>query len=257
MNSVNQSQNSRKHVITPTALFRVLLGCITLLLGAEVLRQVALFGFDHDTVRGLAPLFHLNVERNIPTWFSTVQLFLASMIAFMIYLDRRLDGTRLVAHWAGLGFIMLYISLDEAVGLHERTIRPLREVLGLGGFLYYSWVILGAIASAAVVLIYVPFLKSLPKRTAVLIFLAGTVFVAGALGLELIGGAIADKGEVHSLTYNVVTATEESLEMIGIATFIFAVSDYASRHCKRIGPIFGDSEARGSQSIGEHHDQGG
>ena len=208
------------------------------------MRHVALYGFNHDNIRGFAPLFNLDAERNVPAWFSTVQLFLASMLAFMIYMERRLDGTRYVAHWAGLGFIMLYISLDEAIALHERTIVPIRESLGLGGFLYFSWVILGALAVAAVVLIYVPFLKSLPKRTAVLIFLAGTVFVAGGLGLELVGSAIADKGGTHSLTYNGVTATEELLEMVGIATFIFALSDYASRHCKRIGLMFGGSETR-------------
>ncbi len=166
------------------------------------------------------------------------------MLAFMISLDRRLDGARFVAHWAGLGFIMLYISLDEAIILHERTIRPLRESLGLGGFLYFSWVILGGSAVAVVLLTYLPFLKALPKRTAVLIFLAGTVFVAGALGLELVGGAIADKVGTDGLVYQVVAATEESLEMIGIATFIFALSDYACRHCKRIGVIFGGSETR-------------
>ena len=244
MNTVSQSQNSLNHVITPTALFRVLLGCIMLLLGAEVLRQVALFGFGHDYIRDFAPLFDFKAERNVPAWFSTVQLFLASMLAFMIYLDRRLDGTRNVAHWAGLGFIMLYMSLDEAISLHERTTEPIRESLGLGGYLYFSWVILGAFAVAAVALIYVSFLKSLPKRTAVLIILAGTVFVAGALGLELVGGAIHDKGGRDGLTYNVVAATEELLEMVGIATFIFALSDYASRHCKRIGLLFGGSETR-------------
>jgi len=233
------------HVITPTTLFRVLLGCILLLLGAEVFRQVASYGFGHDYAR-FSRLFDLDAERNVPTWFSTVQLFLASMLAFMIYLDRRPDGTRLVAHWAGLGFIMLYISLDEAVALHEQMILPLREFLDLGGILYFSWVIVGALAVVAVVLIYVPFLKSLPKRTAILIFLAGTIYVGGALGLELVGGAIADKGEQPSLLYDIVAAMEESLEMIGIATFVFALADYASRHCKRIGPVFGGSDTPGS-----------
>ncbi len=85
---------------------------------------------------------------------------------------------------------------------------------------------------------------SLPKRTAALIFLAGTVYVAGALGLELVGGIISDRGGRPSLIYELVAATEELLELIGIATFIFALSDYASRHCKRIGLIFGGSETR-------------
>lgn len=233
-------------MITPTTLFRVLLGCIMLLLGAEVLRQVALYGFGHDHIRGFARLFKLDAEMNVPTWFSTVQLFLASMLAFMIYLDRRLDGTRYVAHWSGLGFIMLYISLDEAISLHEKSVEPIREFLGVAGYLYFSWVILGALAVAAVALIYVSFLRSLPKRTAVLIFFAGTISVAGALGLELVGLAVVYKGGGVGLVYDVVAATEELLEMIGIATFIFALSDYASRHCKRIGPIFASSEARSS-----------
>jgi len=214
-----------------------------LLLGAEVFRQVALYGFGRDYLLGFAALFDLGAEQNIPTWFSTIQLSLASMLAFTIFLDRRLDGMRLVGYWAGLGFIMLYMSLDEATVLHERMVEPIREAFGLGGFLYYSWVVVGAIAVAAVVLIYVPFLRSLPKRTAALIIFAGAIFVAGGLGLELVGGAIVDK-RGYGLVSQVVTAAEESLEMIGIATFIFALSDYASRHCKLIGAISGGAETR-------------
>ena len=66
------------------------MACITLLVGAEVLRQVALFGFDRDYIHSLARLFKLDAERNLPTWFSTMQLFSAGMLALMISLDRRL-----------------------------------------------------------------------------------------------------------------------------------------------------------------------
>ncbi len=239
--------SASSHLITPTTLFRVLLSCIMLLVFAEVFRQVALHGFGHDYIYGFARMIKIGSEKNIPAWFSTVQLFLASMLAFMIFLDRRLSAARCVAHWAGLGFIMLYISMDEAIGLHERTSRPIREALDLGGFLYFSWVVLGFLAVSAVALIYIPFLKSLPKRTARLIFFSGAVYVAGALGMELVGAAIVENGGRYSLAYDVETAIEESLEMVGIAMFIFALSDYASRHCNELSSLFGNSQVQRSK----------
>lgn len=147
--------------------------------------------------------------------------------------------------------VALDMSVDEALVLHERTSGPIREVLGLQGkgILRDAWVILGALAAGIVALVYVPFLKALPRRTSGLILLSGMIFVSGALGLEMVGGAIAQENGRYVLVVQVVAAAEELLQLVGIATFIFALSDYAARHCRRFGGIFREIEHSGHRPM--------
>ena len=230
------------HLISPATLLRALLVCIGLLVLAEVLRQIANYGFGRDYLWGIAPYVRMYGENEVslPNWYSTVQLALASLVCFAVYLDRRKYAAGHLGHWLGLGGIMLYISLDEATRLHERTIQPLQETFDLGGYLTYAWVIPGAVAVLVVGLAYLAFLRALPARTARLMFASGVLFVTGALGLEFFEGALADQGRADSFVYGVLAVTEEIAEMIAIAVFIFAVTDYAARHCRGCAAIFGD-----------------
>ena len=48
----------------------------------------------------------------------------------------------------------------------------------------------------------------------------------GAIGFELIGGLQADVHGSKNLTYALITTTEELLEMLGIALFIYALNQH-------------------------------
>lgn len=97
-----------------------------------------MYGFGHDFVYGLSPLVDLDNEANLPTWFSSAQLLAAGLISFLIHVDRRGAGEKFAVHWVGLGFVMLYLSLDETAGLHELMSLPLRELFGFDGFLHHA-----------------------------------------------------------------------------------------------------------------------
>src|SRR5690606_10570118 len=84
--------------------------------------------------------------------------------------------------------IFFFLSMDEFIQFHEQLIRPLRETLNTDGFLYNAWIIPAGIAVFIVGLAYIPFLLHLPLKTKVQFFLAGCLYVAGAIGMEAIGG---------------------------------------------------------------------
>jgi hypothetical protein len=127
------------------------------------------------------------------------------------------------SHWIGLSGIFAYMSVDEMASLHERLIPPMRALFDAGGIFYFAWVIpaIGLLIVFAVV--YFRFWLQLPKKPRFYIGLAGTLYVLGALGVELIGGYLADAGDENSFSYSLVTTIEEGLEMTGVVLFIYGL----------------------------------
>jgi hypothetical protein len=52
------------------------------------------------------------------------------------------------------------------------------------------------------------------------------VFVFGALGMEMVGGAYFDSHGSQNVTYVALQTVEEILEMVGIIVFIHALAEY-------------------------------
>jgi hypothetical protein len=92
----------------------------------------------------------------------------------------------------------------------------------------------GALFALCVAAVYLPFLARLPARTRNLFFLAGFVYVSGAIGFEMVGGRQAALYGDDNLTYKLLAHVEESLEMAGLVVLLYALLDYAARH---VGPV--------------------
>ena len=80
----------------------------------------------------------------------------------------------------------------------------------------YSWASSCLIFLNAMVLGFRPFLRSLPRRSAVLIVLAGAIFVTGALGFEMLESRSAEVSGIYTMTYQMLVDVEETLEGVGI-----------------------------------------
>lgn len=109
------------------------------------------------------------------------------------------------------------LSIDEVASLHETVSPTIRDALGVGGFLYYAWLIAALLMVAIVGALLTPWFVSLPQRLRITILVAGGLFLAGTVVLELIGGYLADTGTRMSTEWTVVASIEESLELIGVA----------------------------------------
>lgn len=136
---------------------------------------------------------------------------------------------RYFAYWKTLSLIFLYLSLDEAFSFHEILIIPsVRESLHLNPVFYETWVIPGIVLVGVFAFKYLKFLLHLPYKTRYLFLIAAIVYVGGGLGMEMVGGVLRiDFGRrtIISLTGIIV---EESLEMVGIVIFIYALLAYLS-----------------------------
>ena len=205
---------------------------VTLLLGlfAEIVMQEQGFGPD----AAWAELLNLSYEVNLPTWSSSMLLLTCALLLLLIRHAEQRRGAGFGWHWAGLALAFLYISMDEAVIIHEMLNGPLRTAFDLDGVLYFGWVVPVGLALIVFALSYLRFLAALPRRHAALFVAAGTVYVFGAIGTELPVSLWYAQHGGDNQTYGLMNAIQEMLEIIGVSIFCYALADYLARE---IGPL--------------------
>ena len=214
--------------VRASSVTRVLSAVTALLVVAHVAGQVTKYVAGYPSVYGLVPLFDLDLERNVPSLFSTLLLFCAAMLLALITAVKSRDQDPDVVKWAILGLGFLFMTVDEAVGLHEMLTLPVRKALGEGrlGIFNYAWVVAGLVMVAIVGVTFVGFLFRLPPKTRRRFLIAATVYLGGALGVELITGAYAERYATNTLAYTMVVGVEETMEMTGAILFIRALLLY-------------------------------
>ena len=79
---------------------------------------------------------------------------------------------------------------------------------------------------------FLKFINALPPKTKRLFLTAGTVFVCGAIGMELLAGAHDEVYTSNNFTSAILTSIEEFMEMIGVVIFIYALLSYISSELK-------------------------
>lgn len=192
--------------------FFILLGLVVFAgVAVEVLGSV----YEWSTQSGILPLFSLSYEGNVPTFYSAGILSLAAVLLAFSAVTARKKGDGFVPQWWILSLGFFYIAIDEVFSIHESA----GGLLKLSGVLYFSWVVPAAVVVLGIGLSYIRFLQHLPKRTALRFLIAGTIYVGGAVLMELPLGYWTEKHGSHNLTYGLIDAVEETLEMVGINLF--------------------------------------
>lgn len=211
----------------PHTVAAVLLVPVMVFIGLNLsLGALLFFGINDQTGLGAAlRFFDLNAEQTVPAWYSTVLLTIAAVVTAVAAIKKQVDGEAFLAHWYGLAAIFLYLSMDEALAIHERAIAPMSALVPVGGLLYFAWVIPGALAVLIVGLIYLRFLAAQPRRLARNIVLAGGIYVGGALILEMVGGLLFETYGPGVQT-ELVVILEEVAEMVGIILYIHALAGH-------------------------------
>lgn len=125
------------------------------------------------------------------------------------------------------------MSLDEGSGIHENSAAPMRRLVGgEGTWLHYAWVLAGAAVVLLVVAVLFRFWWNLPNRTRFFLALAAVIYVAGALGFEMIGGYVRSTIS-DGLKYSLFVMLEESFEMLGASTAIYALLNHLRSVARR------------------------
>jgi hypothetical protein len=218
----------------PRKITQFLVLIVSGLILANIVGIFSKYVLHHWDFLKVARLFILDAEANIPTWYSSFALLICSILLGVITLLKKETKGSYLYHWASLSLIFLFLSIEEQIGLHERTMEPLRSALNVGGFLYFAWVIPGTIFSLIILLLYQRFLVALPIQTRRLFILAGSVYIAGSIGLEMLGAPLWDLYGGEFLLAAIITTLEEAFEMFGVIVFIYALLSYLSLYVKEI-----------------------
>ncbi len=176
-------------------------------------------------------VFDLDYERNVPALFSVCLLGAAALLLATITLLERRRGAPGVLPWSVLALGFFLMSVDESWSFHEKLNLPVRALLGTGpgGVLYYAWIAPGVLLVLALGLSFLRFLIRLAPATRGAFIVAGCVYLSGAIVMEAIGGSYGAKHGVANLSYALLAALEESLEMAGSILFIRALLAYMGR----------------------------
>lgn len=171
--------------------------------------------------RAWVETFSLSYEQNVPTWYATGLLLLASIALAdaATVADAGLTRRGFVAFSAAFA----YLSLDEAIEIHEYA----SSLYAGHGVLHFGWVVPAALVVAFVGAMALPWLRALPSAPRRAFVIAGVVYVGGAVGMELPLGLYTERHGSDTLGYGLIDGVEEALELIGIALFLRAVRAYA------------------------------
>lgn len=199
-----------------------------LLLLANIVGQLSIYHAGQADVYELAAFFYFDNEDNVPSGFSTLLLLISTLLLFVITLLNRNQTGSKVSYWVVLTVGFLFMALDEELSFHEKLIRPVRMLFNDDhyGIFYYTWVIPAIVLVLLLGLFFLKFVIQLPAKTRFNVILAATLYIGGAIGVELFGGLYHELYGNLNLTYSMIVTVEESLEMAGIIVFIRALLVY-------------------------------
>lgn len=218
----------RKFAVRPHQVFNLTGLVISLLASINIILIFVRYGLQYNSTMtdSLFTLFDLDNEHNVPTYWSSLLLLTAALLLTYIFIQKYLLKEKYRFHWLMLAGIFLFMSMDEYMALHERMIKPLRSLFDAGGWLYFSWVIPAFVVVGIIGFLFFPFILSLRAPIRNMFFLSGIIYLGGVLGVEMLSGYITYNYGQRSLLYPMTTTVEETLEMFGVAYFIYALLTY-------------------------------
>lgn len=219
-------------------LTQILLAFWGILVVAGLIVELAKASTPDRSKGELSYFFGLSYEQNLPTWYSASLLLLCAVLLLLIAIANLRALLPFRWHWLALSLIFFYISLDEAVTLHE----SLSHFFDFGGVLYFGWVIPATAVVLGLGLVYLPFVLHLRQPARRRFIVAGLLYVGGALGVEFILGYWTDVAGDRNLVYGLIDLVEESAEILGTTLFLLALLRYLNHDRAMVSIRFGSNE---------------
>lgn len=186
-------------------------------------------------------LFDLNGEANIPTWFSSIQLFTIGIVFFLTARSIPVHGIENRRFTTALALIFTGLSLDETAIIHERlndSLAKFRFLLRFNDLNDGIWIPIYLLLIALVFLYLCRHFRIVfqTDRAACLLIMGGVgVFILGAIGMEIFDDVYLLKVQKSTL-YHLESMAEEFCEMFG-ATLILCGALLLYRPNKRQSSI--------------------
>ena len=184
------------------------------------------FNVGYDT-----GLFNLDVEKNVPSIYSTLLLGSSGFMLILIATKTRKLKRKFATHWLFLGIVFIFLMADEFFAIHEDLVEPIRETLNTSGLLYFAWIIPYTIFIVILFLIYLKFLRNLPKDIYIKFIASGSLYIFGGIIIESFGGRYIESHcwQKDDIYFAMITS-EEMFEIIGISLFLYTLLVYIQKY---------------------------
>lgn len=222
-------------VLRPTRLFALQCAIIVALALGHAAGMPLLASTNETVVKFFHQYLDLNAEGTPAAYFSALGFLATALVAW--YLRREAKEGRERRFWTLTALLLAFFSLDEAASIHEGFVVVGRQFVPQEGIFYFTWWAPYLLLLAPVLLVLLPGLMRLPARTRRGLIAAGCLFLAGALGLELIESKVADQitaapGAAETLRLRFqfawLTLVEECLEMVAVALALLTLLRHAA-----------------------------
>lgn len=208
----------------------ILTFCVSIIsIITEYIVEVLLLGSDNVLLIDALNLFSVNLEESLPTWYSTILLFVASSMLFIIFLAKFRTHEAFRWHWLVLAIGFMYLSIDEGAAIHEIFVDPIQSTFDVTGFFAFGWQVVAIPAVLIVVMLYSRFMLHLPRRTLSLVIVSASFYLGGALIVEGMSANLWDNYGGPSMPYLALATIEETFEMLGAVLFIYTLLDYMEK----------------------------
>ena len=167
-------------------------------------------------------LLRLDFEGTLPALFSSVLLFAAATLAFV--LTGRASGVLRPVVPLILGLILAFMAVDELAALHERLDHVMQAEWHLPSFLH--WQVGYVMAGMVGALLWLNVLDVVRRRGSDAAFtrtLALSLGAAFAWGVSQVLELLQWHGKAKAPGFEVMVVTEEMLEMVGSTLLAFAL----------------------------------
>lgn len=215
--------------VKPKLIFLYIFVPIVFLVMAHILGQLAIFniipgfrGYDLFSV-----FFNLDGEANIPTLYTILEWLLCVIFLVLIaFFERNTQSSR-YRYWLGLAIIFGFLLIDEFISFHEISDHVLALFnIKIVLFPTNAWVLIYTAVLAPISLVYLRFMIHLPQKTKYLFVFSFIIFMLGAAGIEALELRHVEIYGQDKYYYLCFVTVEETLEMMGLLIFIYALASY-------------------------------
>ncbi len=168
-------------------------------------------------------LFDMNLESNVPAWYTAFLMIIISGLTFLIY---KIQTMPLQKYFLLLSVIFLFMSIDVISSVHEVLNNPVRNLFKPVAIFYWAWIIPGSAFVILFVFYFSKLLNMISARFRKLFILSGIIYLTGAIGFEMLGGWLYSNKLGNSYYYVFEVVIEESLEIFGLLLFIKSLIEY-------------------------------
>lgn len=181
-----------------------------------------IFVVPSSTIRHL---FDLNAEANIPTWFSSTQLF--SLFVLCVIYSREIEDKNLRNFYILMGLMFLFFSVDETSMIHEGISTAFKKLSIQSVFpdAHGMWILVYPVILTILGSMYWKgLLAFLNEKKGRAIFIIGAVlFVIGGVVFEVVGYYLPTEQGEESI-FNIIEITaEESFELLGQSLMVYSL----------------------------------